>query len=358
MRPPYCFLLIGLLLLCSTQTIAFAQSGTYQTIPESLRGYWQFKADNVSDWNGPLIGENFVENYYVVFYAEQIKQEADGSYFFHLRNQKGDTTEFRITPTGNDAATIWYKGWKEPKNCIRKQVPDHTEPLTPLTLPDRVYQKWVKGLSGKVIYEFTRDGKLLYDGKTWDILSAGYFLNKEYRLLVKSGESYKLLYLSFPLPKTMNVAAELQNEKVSPIASHPEIYAFAGCWINQATGDWRIGFFEDFAVYQCQFWDYESISIQKNRTTIILKNGTEQLKVRLTRKDETSCTLSVGKEKAQTYVLCNDKYLPDYPVADTTPFVDNGYQTDSVTLIGYLRNLPSTRPFEVDVPDMITNNEE
>lgn len=100
MRPPYCFLLIGLLLLCSTQTIAFAQSGTYQTIPESLRGYWQFKADNVSDWNGPLIGENFVENYYVVFYAEQIKQEADGSYFFHLRNQKGDTTEFRITPTG------------------------------------------------------------------------------------------------------------------------------------------------------------------------------------------------------------------------------------------------------------------
>lgn len=358
MRHPHCFLLIGLLLLCSTQTIAFAQSGTYQTISEPLRGYWQFKADNVSDWNGPLIGENFVENYYVVFYAEQIKQEADGSYFFHLRNQKGDTTEFRITPTGNDAATIWYKGWKEPKNCIRKQVPDHTEPLTPLTLPDRIYQKWVKGLSGKVIYEFTRDGKLLYDGKTWDILSAGYFLNKEYRLLVKSGESYKLLYLSFPLPKTMNVAAELQNEKVSPIASRPEIYAFAGCWINQATGDWRIGFFEDFAVYQCQFWDYESINTQKNQTTIILKNGTEQLKVRLTRKDETSCTLSVGKEKAQTYVLCNDKYLPDYPVADTTPFVDNGYQTDSVTLIGYLHNLPSTRPFEVAVPDMITDREE
>ena len=80
MRHPHCFLLIGLLLLCSTQTIAFAQSGTYQTIPEPLRGYWQFKADNVSDWNGPLIGENFVENYYVVFYAEQIKQEADGSY--------------------------------------------------------------------------------------------------------------------------------------------------------------------------------------------------------------------------------------------------------------------------------------
>lgn len=358
MRHSHCSLLIGLLLLCSTQSIAFAQSGTYQTIPESLRGYWQFKADNVSEWNGPLIGENFVENFYTVFYAEQIKQETDGSYFFHLRNQKGDTTEFRITPTGNNSATIWYKGWKEPKNCVRKQVPDHTEPLTPRTLPDQVYQKWVKGLSGKVIYEFTRDGKLLYDGKTWDILSAGYFLNKEYRLLVKNGESYKLFYLSFPFPKTMNVATELQNERVSPIAPHPEIYAFAGCWINQATGAWGIGFFEDFAVYQCQFWDYESINTQKNRTTIILKNGTEQLKVRLIRKDEISCTLSIGKEKAQTYVLCNDKYLPDYPIADATSFVDNGYQTDSVTLTGYLRNLPSTHPFEVSVPDMITDKEE
>ena len=358
MRHSHCSLLIGLLLLCSTQSIAFAQSGTYQTIPESLRGYWQFKADNVSEWNGPLIGENFVENFYTVFYAEQIKQETDGSYFFHLCNQKGDTTEFRITPTGNNSATIWYKGWEEPKNCVRKQVPDHTEPLTPRTLPDQVYQKWVKGLSGKVIYEFTRDGKLLYDGKTWDILSAGYFLNKEYRLLVKNGESYKLFYLSFPFPKTMNVATELQNERVSPIAPRPEIYAFAGCWVNQATGAWGIGFFEDFAVYQCQFWDYESINTQKNRTTIILKNGTEQLKVRLIRKDEISCTLSIGKEKAQTYVLCNDKYLPDYPIADATSFVDNGYQTDSVTLTGYLRNLPSTHPFEVSVPDMITDKEE
>lgn len=193
MKHPHSFLMVSLLLLCCTQTITFAQSTASLTIPESLRGYWQFKTDNVSDWNGPLIGENFVENFYTVFYVEQMEQEADGSYFFHLRNQKGDTTEFRITPVFNDTAILWYKGWKEPRNCIRKQVPDHTELLTPTTLPDILYRKWVKGLTGKVIYEFTRDGKMLYDGKTWDILSAGYFLNKEYRLLAKSGELYKLV---------------------------------------------------------------------------------------------------------------------------------------------------------------------
>lgn len=135
MRHPHCFLLIGLLLLCSTQTIAFAQSGTYQTIPEPLRGYWQFKADNVSDWNGPLIGENFVENYYVVFYAEQIKQEADGSYFFHLRNQKGDTTEFRITPTGNDAATIRTKAGKSRRTVSASKSPTTRNRSLPLHCP-------------------------------------------------------------------------------------------------------------------------------------------------------------------------------------------------------------------------------
>lgn len=352
------YLLSSLLLLCSIQVSVYAQSTAYQTIPEALRGYWQYKAENVSDWNGPLIGENFVEHYYIVYYAEQIKQEADGSYFFLLRNQEGKTIEFKLTPTGTDKATIWYQGWQEAKPCVRKQVPDYTEILTPATLPDIVYQKWVKGLDGEVMYEFSRDGKLMYNGQTWEILSAGHFLNKEYRLLAKNGAQYKLFYLSFPFPKTMRVAAEQKNEQVSPISRHPEVYAVTGCWMNPATGDWTIGFFEDFAVYQSQFWEYKTIQTKKGQTTVLLRNGEKQLTVRLNRKDKTSCTIAFGKEKPQAYTLCDSRYLPDYPIADTTPFIDNGYRTDSVTLIGYLRNLPSSLPFTVDVPDMITDNEE
>ncbi len=42
----------------------------------------------------------------------------------------------------------------------------------------------------------------------------------------------------------MKVAAELQNETVFPIAtSRPEVYTITGCWVNQATGEWTIGFF-------------------------------------------------------------------------------------------------------------------
>ena len=54
MKHPHSFLMVSLLLLCCTQTITFAQSTASLTIPESLRGYWQFKTDNVSDWNGPV----------------------------------------------------------------------------------------------------------------------------------------------------------------------------------------------------------------------------------------------------------------------------------------------------------------
>ena len=127
------FRLFVFLLLCCTRVITFAQSDSYQTIPESLRGYWQYKTENVSDWNGPLIGENFVEALYTVFQVEQMEKKTDGSYLFHLRNQNGNKMDFRFTPISEDSAIIFYQGWKEPKHCVRKQIPDHTEMLTPTT---------------------------------------------------------------------------------------------------------------------------------------------------------------------------------------------------------------------------------
>lgn len=157
----------------------------------------------------------------------------------------------------------------------------------------------------------------------------------------------------------MKVAAELQNKTVFPIAtSRPEVYTITGCWVNQATGEWTIGFFENFAVYQCRFWDYESIQIKKDETVVKLKNNTTRLTLSLKHKNRASCNIAFGKDNPQKYILCNGKHLPDYPLTDTTPFIDNGYRTDSVTLTGYLRNPPSSRPFDVSIPDMITGKEE
>ena len=138
------FRLFVFLLLCCTRVITFAQSDSYQTIPESLRGYWQYKTENVSDWNGPLIGENFVEALYTVFQVEQMEKKPMEA----ISSTCGTKMEIKwisvYTPISEDSAIIFYQGWKEPKHCVRKQIPDHTEMLTPTTLPDIIYKKWVK----------------------------------------------------------------------------------------------------------------------------------------------------------------------------------------------------------------------
>lgn len=349
--------ILSLFLCLASYTTTFARQASKQIIPEPLRGYWQFKTEKVSDWNGPLIGETFVEIYYTIGYAEQIEKQADGSYFFHLKSNTGKTTTFRMSHLSGDSATIWYDGWKEPRCCVRRRIPSHTEMLAPTALPEGLYRKWVQDLDGKIRYEFTREGKMIYDGKTWDILSAGHYLNKEYRLLAKSGETYKLVYLSFPFPSVLNVAMELGNEQVTPFATRPEVYAITGCWLHRETGDWTVAFFENFAVYQCRFWNYESIRTQKGKNKITLKSGDERLSIEMERSGEKDCTLRIGKRKPQAYTLLADRLYPDYPQPDHTPFIDNGYTTDSVTVVGYLRHPKSWQPFEVAVPDMITDDE-
>ena len=43
-------------------------------------------------------------------------------------------------------------------------------------------------------------------------------------------------------------------------------------WRNENTGDWEIGFFENFAVYDCKFWNYENIDGKGDKFEIKLRN--------------------------------------------------------------------------------------
>ncbi len=79
------------------------------------------------------------------------------------------------------------------------------------------HQKWVKGLSGKVIYEFTRDGKLLMTEKHGYLIGR-IFLNKRISAARQKRRIIQTALPQLPPAKTMNVAAELQI-KTLPIAS-------------------------------------------------------------------------------------------------------------------------------------------
>ena len=51
-------------------------------------------------------------------------------------------------------------------------------------------------------------------------------------------------------------------------------------WRNEATGDWEIGFFEHFAVYDCKFWSYEQTVDKNDKLIVTLRNGDDVVTIK------------------------------------------------------------------------------
>lgn len=126
------------------------------------------------------------------------------------------------------------------------------------------------------------------------------------------------------------------------------------CLKDEATNDWLIGLFDEYAVYHCEFWDYAEVA----KDHIVLTKDGKRKNVKL-RKNATI----IDGEKFKTSLLTT-QFLPDYPTKDTrTDFIDNGYNAkDSVTIVGWLKNMPEEARdmgmFNVEVRDVITNSGE
>ncbi len=126
------------------------------------------------------------------------------------------------------------------------------------------------------------------------------------------------------------------------------------CLKDEATNDWLIGLFDEYAVYHCEFWDYAEVA----KDHIVLTKDGKRKNVKL-RKNATI----IDGEKFKTSLLTT-QFLPDYPTKDTrTDFIDNGYNAkDSVTIVGWLKNMPEEARdmgmFNVDVRDVITDSGE
>jgi thiol-disulfide isomerase/thioredoxin len=104
------------------------------------------------------------------------------------------------------------------------------------------------------------------------------------------------------------------------------------CLRDEETGDWLIGLFDDFAVYNCECWDYQKADPENGE--FVLVNGCELLPLRLTDR-----TLQISKQQHRISKL-TDKTLPDYPTKDGSDFVDNGFKGGKATLCGCLINVP------------------
>ena len=132
-------------------------------------------------------------------------------------------------------------------------------------------------------------------------------------------------------------------------------------WRNDETGDWLIGFTSQHVIYNNKVYDIASQTEKKDAYTLTLNDGTT-IKVGKMKKGKRAITI------APKTVVCSpitSTTLPDYPTKDTrTGFVDNGYSaTDSVTLIGWLKDMPEQawkqgREFEVSMVNLFMDDQQ
>ena len=160
-----------------------------------------------------------------------------------------------------------------------------------------------------------------------------------------------LLLVSFYHPKT-----------IIPI---PEKYI--GNWINKNNNYYEYGFFEDFVVFDNDFWDYKQVNIDnENHLNITLSKKNETIKLQLTRLNQNEIKVKRGHGKEEILTLI-EKVYPTYPNKETESFTTPVFHPDSVTIIGYYRNLDKgikgfaerffRSPFEISVSDFLTGKE-
>ena len=50
-------------------------------------------------------------------------------------------------------------------------------------------------------------------------------------------------------------------------------------WRNEQTGDWVIGFYDDFAIYDCKFWNYKQETQSGDTYNIVLDSDGKEISV-------------------------------------------------------------------------------
>ena len=130
---------------------------------------------------------------------------------------------------------------------------------------------------------------------------------------------------------------------------------------RDSQGDWKIALLDDCAIYDCKFWDYKQgdMNPRTGEGTIVMTNGNDELKVVIGKDKKGQRTIQIGSEK-KVYSMITSRFLPDYPAKDLrTGFVDTGYKTDTITVVGWLKDMPEDykqlKTFDFGYQDLYTD---
>ena len=218
-------------------------------------------------------------------------------------------------------------------------------------------------------FRFADDTYLKVGEKRFTIVSAdGIELNKQ--VLANKDGRREMAFHFPPLPKGTRAfdfiegdgPGAFQIKGIKPVEERWK-QLFPSFW-RDAQGDWTIAFCEECAIYDCRFWNYKQrdVNPKTGEATLILTNGDEELKVVVGKNKKGMRTIQVGNQRAD-YAMITDRFLPDYPTKDTrTDFVDTGYKTDTITVVGWLKDMPEhfkqLKTFDFGYENIYTDEQE
>ncbi len=324
-------------------------------IPSKLQGLWYIESSNKGDWDAFTIVDNHVEFFYDLYQLDSISTGKSDYQLWLSSKAKGKVT-LRVALSSDSTGSFQFNQWDKPRTC--KLVSKHPD-VTYFSITEA--QNKVKGdwiFADKISNAFSIKGKqILMDQQQWEMVWFGEYLNREYRALLKNKKNYSLVYVS-NRGKSLRVAAEGAEKFYTLRASDPAIYQVLGNWYEPQANKWTYGFFEKFAIYNNEFWDYQGLEFSANKGKLTLKKGAKVINLVFDKKNDSLLSVKADDEIVREYKRAG-KSLPAYQSKDESPFKDTHFQQiDTAYITGYLRNAPHLEPFTVSRTNVVKGEEE
>lgn len=108
-----------------------------------------------------------------------------------------------------------------------------------------------------------------------------------------------LLFICFSCFATGQQSAAVATLNLKSPSANLMPDKWIGNWINCETNHWDYGFFEKFAIYRNDFWDYQTIETdKKGEIALTLVKGRETVQLKLKQGKNNQITIGTAKGKA------------------------------------------------------------
>lgn len=324
-------------------------------IPSELHGFWQFPNEERREkCSGVNIGSNYLEANLDVLTADSVRQSGN-QYTLFLTREKSEHLTITVELLANDGASFTFA---RANHTIICKYFDRDPEINYLPMAD-----YSKVIADKLFANAnTREplalekGKLLYEGKRWNICWLGEDKQHEYRALIENEGNHRLITLAKVEDHSLKLTYYGKSTFYKTLEAGKAFPIF-GNWYEPQSNAWVFGFFEKFALYDGKFWEYKTLTLQKNKGTATLQNDKALLELSFQQIKDSSMKVVINNEKAVTYRLAG-RTLPPYKTSDTTSFVDtHEARIDTAYITGYVPNRAPNKPFEVTIHDPITGKE-